>query len=131
MRLVDTGDGWFKVVLDAPTDEPLLVANRDDVYLVTDSVASVTDLMRGTITGPKAPTTASNPGACTGVQAVAQSEPPKLYCPAHGHIVQEPWNKLIFDPNGKPFCPKCVANLLDRSGVHQLVEKMPEVKKGW
>ena len=76
-----------------------------------------------------APTVASNPDACQGQQVA----PAKLYCPAHGKadIDREPWNRLIFAPEGRPFCPKCVAAALERIGVHQLVEKPPAIVKKW
>ena len=59
---------------------------------------------------------------CAGNGPIAQ---PKLYCPAHGK------NDLSFNIGGKAFCSKCLAQTLDRIGVHQLVEKPPSVKKGW
>lgn len=105
--------------------------SKDQLGVVSGDLVAIhggiTDLMRGSVVAPaNAPTTASNPGACIGTAQSAQPEPARLYCPAHGKA--EMWPDEI---DGKRYCPKCVANLLDRSGVHELVEKPPSVKKGW
>lgn len=77
-----------------------------------------------------APQTQDAPGLHAIVSSGDKSAPARLHCPAHGRISHEIIHQtLVLD--GKPFCPKCLAQALERIGVHQLVEKAPEIKKGW
>ena len=113
---------WTGDVRDSPTDLDYKAFKRE----IDDEMRRLHKRAAADVFGPvNAPTGASSPDACQG-----QSEPAKLYCPAHGKISSHLGDTPIY-LMGRRYCPHCLAQGLERIGVHALVEKAPKQEKKW